>query len=456
MKVSDTVLLFEADLHLLFTLSGLEIGSVTVFSFKGIEFQSFTLATTIGALTVKDTFVFAPSIVEIEIVLDPVTLEDTYCVNASDPFLGFFFRCPTPDNLLKILLDPGYEVLLSESINFFFTEFHEAYATFYKAIIFDAHGMMDQILTFRKKVVELSLNIAGLTLSTRAMFANVGTPTASNYLVGIVGAVEGQTVSGIVVRGETYIGARQGEECFAECKPDEILHGGKVVPDFTIQQEKLFIRNLVLAGVNIDAKIEFQFFNNPGAVCSQPGFCLVEIIARGRVTPLNLTFVNELRLGPDLNPRYDELTTTLRFGDIAVTLEWVFFPSQPNCGAGALGTQCGFDAQLAEIILAFDPPGVSIVDEITFCVERLFQSGAFAGTGACSPQNGVFRHELYISTKVANFTFDAELNFDGLMAGFREADISVVWTAGNVDFEIDAIIFTNAVAVIEFTMGIKF
>ena len=63
-KVSDTIMKLEVDLVLRLTISGLEIGSNTVFTFKGIEFQSFTLSTTIGALTVRDTFVFAPSIWE--------------------------------------------------------------------------------------------------------------------------------------------------------------------------------------------------------------------------------------------------------------------------------------------------------------------------------------------------------------------------------------------------------
>src|SRR5574341_769340 len=61
-KVSDTVMKFEADLVLRLTISGLEVGSTTVFTFEGLEFQAITLGATIGALTVRDTFIFAPQI----------------------------------------------------------------------------------------------------------------------------------------------------------------------------------------------------------------------------------------------------------------------------------------------------------------------------------------------------------------------------------------------------------
>ena len=461
-KVDDTIMQFEADLHLALTISGLEIGGTTVFSFKGVEFQSFTLSTTIGALTVRDTFVFAPSIVEIEIVKDPFDYSDTYCVNSSShpEFTTFFFACPTPDGLLTILLDAGYQLIRSRPVNFGFTEFHEAYAIIYKAQLFDIlfPAMLNDPLVFRKKVVDLSLNIAGLTLSTRAMFANVGTATTPSYNTGVIAAIEGQTVSGVTVRAATYIGARQGEECFAECKPDEILHGGKVLNSFTVQEEKLFIRNLTIAGVIFDIKAEFRFYKNGAAAgqegCPNPGICVVEILSRGKLTPLNLSIANELILGPDLNPVFDELTTNVKFGDVAVTLQWVFFPGAAGCGSGL---PCPWEAQLAEIFTTFDPPGITVSDELQLCYERLFSiGGSQSTTGNCTAQNGVFRHEVYISTKVANFTLDVEVNFTGLLSKFTELDADLNWVAGNVDFEAHFVIFTDGLAVMSFGTSVKF
>ncbi|MBI3660378.1 hypothetical protein HY230_07905 [Candidatus Acetothermia bacterium] len=457
-KVGDTIMQFEADLHFALTISGLEIGGTTVFSFKGVEFQSFTLSATIGALTVRDTFVFAPSIVEIGITKDPFDFSDTYCVNSTShpEFASFFFSCPTPDGLLTILLDAGYQLIRARTVNFGFTEFHEAYAIIYKAQLFDIlfPNMLNDPLVFRKKVVDLSLNIAGLTISTRAMFANVGTATTPSYMAGVIAAVEGQTVSGVTVRAATYIGARQGEECFAECKPDEILHGGKVISSFTIQEEKLFIRNLTIAGVIFDIKAEFLFFTAPGSACPNPGICVVEINSRGKITPLNLSIANELILGPDLNPVFDELTTNVKFGDVAVTLQWVFFPSTAGCG---FGLPCPWEAQLAEILTTFDPPGVTVSDELVLCYERLFTSGGTqSSAGNCIAQNGVFRHEVYVSTKVANFTLDLEANFSGLLSKFTELDADLNWIAGNVDFEAHFVIFTDGLAVMSFGTSVKF
>ncbi|MBI1741847.1 hypothetical protein HYR54_02145 [Candidatus Acetothermia bacterium] len=100
-KVDITVMKIEADLLLQLTISGLEIGSTTVFTFK-VEYQAFTLITMIGALSIRDTFVFAPDIVEIEEVHTPLTLAVRYCINASAPgdIIPPFLDCPQTDSLL--------------------------------------------------------------------------------------------------------------------------------------------------------------------------------------------------------------------------------------------------------------------------------------------------------------------------------------------------------------------
>ncbi|MBI1744003.1 hypothetical protein HYR54_13190 [Candidatus Acetothermia bacterium] len=440
-KVSDTVMKLEVDLVLRLTISGLEIGSNTVFTFKGVEFQSFTLSTTIGALTVRDTFVFAPSIWEIEIQRTGNTLSARYCINAQSPgdVTPPFLDCPAPDGFLFFLIeDVGV--------------FHPALQNFILAQIADKGGMLDAILVFRKKVVELSLNIAGLTISTRALFSNVGTATAPKYNTGVVAAIEGQTVSGVTVRAESWLGARQGLECFAECKPLQRVYGGKTISNFTIQEEKLFIRNLTIAGVTFNIRAEFQLFNNPGAAdCPVSGLCFVQIDSRARVAPLNLTVSNTLRLDFNLNPRFDVLQTSLKFGDVSVIAVWLFYLRQTNsCG---FGLPCPWEAQLAEFVSTFDPPGVTVTSDLLLCTERLFVSGSVCAGGGL---NGVAEHDVYISAAVGNFTFDAKAVFFGLLTGFSELDIDVAWKAGNVDFSFSVVLSTDALLVARLRTSIKF
>jgi hypothetical protein len=52
--------------------------------------------------------------------------------------------------------------------------------------------------------------MAGLTIGLRGMFANIGSTTTPAWSTGVVASVEGQTVSGITIRGETWIGAKPG------------------------------------------------------------------------------------------------------------------------------------------------------------------------------------------------------------------------------------------------------
>ncbi|MBI1742383.1 hypothetical protein HYR54_04865 [Candidatus Acetothermia bacterium] len=443
-KVDDTAMKLEVDLALQLTISGLQIGSTTVFTFKGVEYQAFTLAATIGALSIRDAFIFAPDIVEIEYVRTSRTLSLRYCINAAAPgdVTPPFFDCPKTDSLLYWLIEASAE------------RFHPTVSNLKLAQIFDSKGMLDPILIFRKKIVELSLNIAGLTFSTRAMFANLGTAAAPSYTMGFIAAAEGQTVSGVTVRAESWIGARQGLECFGECKPVERLYGGKVISGaecpggncFTIQEEKLFIRNLTLVGVNFNVRAEFIFFSDPNyKACPNSGICFVEIQSQGKVSPLNLSFTNELRLDGTLNPRFDELTTTVKFGDVSVTIEWLFYPQAIPCG---FSLSCPWEAQVAEIISTFDPPGLTVTSELQFCTERLFS--VLCGFG------GVLQHDIYLSAKVGNFTWDARFIFLGLISNFFQLWVDTSWKAGEVTFTNSIVLATDAVEALAFGIRVRF
>ncbi|MCS7273930.1 MAG: hypothetical protein NZ610_00775, partial [Candidatus Bipolaricaulota bacterium] len=69
-KVDFITVKFEADLILTFSVSGIDITSTTVFTFRGLEFQSFVISATLGALTIRDTIVFSPTFFEFEELRD--------------------------------------------------------------------------------------------------------------------------------------------------------------------------------------------------------------------------------------------------------------------------------------------------------------------------------------------------------------------------------------------------
>ncbi len=427
-KVSDTIMKFEADLVVHLRVSGLEVGSSTVFTFEGLEFQALHIASVIGALTVRDTFIFAPSVTEIEFVRTNETLSLRYCINLSAPgdMTPPFVDCPTPDETLYFLMeDVGI--------------YHPAHQNLILATIYDGAGMLNVPLMFRKKIVELSLNIAGLTLSTRALFANIGSVTTPSYSAGLVLALEGQTISGILIRAETWIGTRQGLECFAECKPFEVYRVGKVLSpaNFTIQEEKIFIRNLVLGSFILAMRAEFQFFTQPGSSTPTPGLSFFQIDWRTRpIFPLNLSFANELRLGSDLNPHYDLLQVFWKFGDFSVTTSWIFYISSMNMWEG----------QLAEFIATFDPPGVTITQHLILCTEIYF-------VGYCA--GGVFQHNTYISAAAGNITFSGKAKFIGFF-GFSELWIDAGFKVGAVDFIFSTVLKLDYLAVVRVSTAIHF
>lgn len=427
-KLTDTIMKFEADLVLRLTISGLEIGSTTVFTFEGLEFQAFSLATTIGALSVRDVFVFAPSITEIEYVRLSSTLSLRSCVNLASPgdITPPFLDCPTPDSTLYFLMeDVGV--------------YHPAYQNLVLATIFDAAGMLNEPVVFRKKIVDVSLNIAGLTVSTRALFANIGTSGTPSFVVGLVAALEGQTVSGITVRAESWIGARQGLECFSECKPLETYRVGKVLSPQTlsIQEEKLFIRNLTIGHVTVSMRAEFQFFTQPGSSCPNPGICFIEINSRARLLPLHLTISNTMRIGPDLNPHYDLFQTSFMFGAVTVTANWLFYINSSSMWA----------AQLAEFIASFDPGGITITSDLVLCIENLF-------TGDCV--SGALEHDLYVSGVLGHFSLNVKAAFLGLVTGFSQLWADAIWKISNVEFSFSLALRSDFLVVIRFATSVKF
>jgi len=404
-KIDKILVKMEADLVLTLSVSGVDITSTSVFTFKGLEFQSFTFTGTVGALAFRSVLIFAPNIVEVQLVRDAFG-RPRYCINASDPggLIPPFTACPTPSTLLWDLLE---DII------------HPVVGNLTLAGIFDTAGHLDPALTFRKKIAELSLSLAGLTIGLRGLFANIGSAQSPDWNFGVVASVEGQTVSGITIRAETWIGARQGLECFGECKPLERIRGGKVETDFIIYEEKIFIRNLKIAGVTFGARLEFTFVG-PSA-----GLSFLQLTQDFALAPFGLTVNNVINIQPDpvtnaLTIVQDVFTTSVKVGDVSVLAQFVIRPAVTGA----------FNIYFAQLISTFDAPGVKVTDILVPCIDE----------NVCAFPDGLIAHNLILSTSVGDVTLDIQLDFNGLFRNFSQAIIEVGWKLGNVTIRSSSVI----------------
>lgn len=428
-KIDLGVSKFEMDVSINLSISGLEIASTSVFTFKGVEYQAFRASATLGAITLKNILIFAPSITEIEFMRTSDLAHLRYCVRRAVPgdVTPPFRDCPLPDSYLYWLL---------EDVGFY----HPTVANLALAQAFDSGGMLDADLTLRKSVFDLALPIGGLLFSLHAMAANFGTVTP-DFRVGLVLSVEGQTVSGLTVRSETWVGARQGLECFAECKPVERLYGGVVIDDFTPQEEKIFIRNLKIWGITLHARAEFQLFGETdltGKNCSTQVICLLEITAIGQVQPINLTLNNTLRLGPGLYAKFNVLTTTLKIGDATVAAFWEFYPD--SIGA--------WKVYLAQLVSSFDPPGLQVQSEIKFC------SGI--SLVLCSPEKSILKHTITLNAAIGDFRGALRVIFLGLIKDFYQAWVDASWRLGPVELTSSAVLAVEYISALATKLEVRF
>ncbi len=411
-KIDLSAFKVESDVIVSVAISGLEITSTSVLTFKGLEFQGFNITVTIGALSFSDVIVFAPSITEIALSRNASSLSVRYCVfNAAPGSVSPPLRsCPLADSRLYWLLEgDGF--------------YHPAVANLILAQIFDAGGMLQpRTLTLRKKVAELSFPIAGMVLSTRALIANLGTVSAPDFRIGLVLGLEGQTVSGVLIRSETWIGARQGLECFAECKPVQRLYHGIVTDEFAFQEEKLFVRNVKFLGVT------FHFLLEVGNTCAEDFFCYAEMNTIVPIQPLGLELSNTLRFGSGVREYFDALSTTLRFGDASVLALWYFYPRTGS-----------WHAQLARVISSFDPPGLAISSDLQLCT----------GTAHLFCSSGVAKHTLSLAASIGSLQLDMKLIFIGLIKNFYQLWLDAVWKLGGVEFSSSVVLsvkYLNALA----------
>jgi hypothetical protein len=268
----------ETTLRVSLFISGLALTSTSVFSFKGAEFQAFELIAGM-AISFRNVLIFAPNIIEVD----------------DDPFWTIQFAQP----------DPG---LVGVPLRMFIDEL---------ASPLDLARLLaptvDDPLQFRKLISQMAINFWGVRFSVTMLIANLGTVNQPSFQSGLIFEAGGVTVGGAEVIALTYLGARQGWECFGECKSLERYFEGRVVPDFEFQEEKLIIRNLTLAGVTLGAEIAFDFTT----------ITLSQIILSLRVSVMGAVIQQKIVLNDLATPSFVSFGWTVQLGDGLFEIEFI-------------------------------------------------------------------------------------------------------------------------------------
>ncbi len=450
-KIDRILVKFEADLLLTISISGLELTSSTSFTFKGVETQIFWVKATVGAMVFETAMVFAPNIMEFEEVRSGSGTR-YYCLNRSAPHnygvdlingclsgssagvLDPIYGYNTWGDMLILSYSPIANLIVGRWADGQFDAWHTP------SVPPGVTGsMLDQRLTFRKKAAEVTLSIAGLTLGLRALFANFGTTTAPSFVVGTVLILQGKTVSGIDVRSETWVGARQGFECFGECKPNQRLGtqggfiftpypatGGIVVPGFQPEEEKLYISGLKLAGLTNSIVVEMQLAG-AAADSRQPTFVAIQT-STPRITPLGITVTNIARFDRGFE-RFlrDQIQFNVSFGEASGVIRWDFRPN-------AIGA---WESLLTLIYAEFDAPGATASVTLVTCdpdayagILRACYIPNFINYGTPSPFIEVYYDLLF---EVGDMTVYVYADMYGsLLKNLYGFGVDAKWTLGPV------------------------
>ncbi len=268
----------ETTLQLGLFISGLALTSTSVFSFKGIEFQAFEMYAGM-AVSFRNLLIFAPNILEVD----------------DDPFWTIQFAQP----------DPG---LVGVPLRMFIDEL---------ASPLDLAKLLaptvDDPLQFRKLISQMAVNFWGVRFSVTMLIANFGTAHVPNFQSGLIFEAGGRTLGGAEVISQIYIGARQGWECFGECKALERYFEGRVVPSFEFQEEKLIIRNLTIAGVTFGAEVAFDFTTLE----------LSQIVLSLRISVLGVVVQQKIVLNDLATPSFVSFGWTVQVGEGIFEIEFI-------------------------------------------------------------------------------------------------------------------------------------
>jgi hypothetical protein len=466
LKVDLIDMKFEADLVLTLSISGLDVTSTTVFTFLGVEFQSFVISATVGALTIKDTIIFSPTFFEFEETRDQYGRKRWCLTNPSLPTLPASAYCNFPAVISGYLADTVFGNV--EFYQMFTGLVHPLVQNLVWARALDPTNALNNTIRFRKKIADLSLNIAGLVLNVKALFANVST-SATGYSLrsGLVLAMEGKTVSGVGVRGELWLGAKQGLECFGECKPlerffNQMVTGGGFQ---NLEEEKVFLNNVVIAGVRNDFRAEFHFdlrqctidqvdddddgwfypYDSSGdSMTIISPLCYMSLTQTFVVAPWKLNVQATWNWNGNFDLISNITTVGLKAGDASVTGVFVW----RNNGSWS------FEPSISEFITTFDPPGLTVTSDITFCTNPVYCTTALGGGPNIPP---VIEHDLIFSGTVGPVSLAAKIVFNGgLLGNFARLDVDMGFAFEPVSITFSAVILTDVLGGIAFSMNTKF
>ncbi|MBI1741443.1 hypothetical protein HYR54_00040 [Candidatus Acetothermia bacterium] len=405
LKVSDTQLCLDATLDLSTAFSGLSLHSRTSFSFVGPETQFITASGTLGPLSLSDTLIFSRNIIE---------ADSSGQIKASSP-------------------DPGG--LVGSYLPFF--SYYDSVTALVDLCRRLGPTLEGQPVIFRKKIAEVSLNVAGLKLASTFLFANLGSSGVPSFRVGATLSVSGQTVSGIQFESFTYIGMRNQDgyefECFGQCHEDERFSQGRVVPGFAFELERLNLNKLILAGVNFDIAALFNFNAAEGPV----GFEKMTITSSAEIKPLSLSITDILALDNSLNLSSHTLITSLRFSDAYATLILTDIADPTN--------DVGFEFQT--FVISFTLGNWSITSNIYTCADN---------DADCAFLNAVYQHDLTLSYTKDILNVTALLEFYGLISSFNKFVISANVKIKEVTLHAATAVQTKQLTAQEFSVKIVF
>lgn len=311
----------ETTLQLGLFISGLALTSTSVFSFKGAEFQAFEMYAGM-AISFRNVVIFAPNILEVD----------------DDPFWTIQFAQPNP-GLVGVPLRMFIDELASP------LDLAKLLAP-----------TVDDPLQFRKLISQMIANFWGVRFSVTMLVANFGTVNVPDFQSGLIFEAGGVTLGSAEVIAQTYMGARQGWECFGECKALERYFEGRVVPGFEFQEEKLIIRNLTIAGVTFGAEFAFDFTTIE----------LSQIILSLRVSVLGVVVQQKIVLNDLATPSFVSFGWTVQLGEGLFEIEFI----DPNGLFQFPAKRLSFFVQWEAIsfkdeLVAQDPVGLLHTMEVT-------------------------------------------------------------------------------------------